>query len=549
LLRGHLRSDRSEVVALRDLWALNASGGFDDATALDLLDHPVPAVRRWSIRLLGDDSRINSALRAKLASLAATETEALTRSQLAASCQRWPSRDALPVLAALMCHDSDVGDPHLPSMIWWAVEWQLRNDKAAVIDLFCRPDVARTELATTFLLERVSRALSSGATDDDLEACARLLASAPGDAQTARIVAGMDMGLEGRQLDRVPPSLSRQLARLWSRANGAPGVVLVRLAARLGDKPATTLAVERSRNPLVAEPERIALIVLLGELARADLLPVLTAMLSPRESQPIQLAVVNALGHFHEPSLADRLLSRCTWAEPPVRDRIVGVLCARPVWALALLDAMARGEVSAKVLTSSHAQQVVQLHDPALLDRLERAWGKVPAAGSAQKRQRIAEVRGLLPEGDKGDVGRGKSVFQQNCAVCHKLFGDGEAIGPDLTGTERGNLEFLLASVVDPSSVIRKEFQAQTIALKDGRVLSGLIVDENDRSLTVLESNRQKTVVARETVEAVRSSGLSLMPEGLLEKLNEPQMSAPVDFLGKNPSLSVGEKRVLPVPM
>ena len=156
--------------------------------------------------------------------------------------------------------------------------------------------------------------------------------------------------------------------------------------------------------------------------------------------------------------------------------------------------------------------------------RLEALWGKIPRAGSDQKKQRIAEIRGLLPEGDKGNVARGKPIFKENCAVCHKLFGDGETIGPDLTGAERGNLDFLLTSLVDPSALVRKEYQAQTIALRDGRVLSGMIVDENDRSLTLIDSNRQKSVIPRDAVEDVKPSDLSLMPEGLLDKLGEPQI-------------------------
>ncbi len=151
-------------------------------------------------------------------------------------------------------------------------------------------------------------------------------------------------------------------------------------------------------------------------------------------------------------------------------------------------------------------------------------WGKVPHVGSPEKQKRIAEVRGMLPEGDKGNATRGKLVFKEQCAVCHKLFGEGETIGPDLTGVERGNLDFLLTSLVDPSSLVRKEYQSQTIALRDGRVLTGLVVDENDRLITLVDSNRQKTLIPRENVEAVKASDMSLMPEGQLDKLTEPQI-------------------------
>ena len=159
-----------------------------------------------------------------------------------------------------------------------------------------------------------------------------------------------------------------------------------------------------------------------------------------------------------------------------------------------------------------------------MLHRLESLWGKLPASGSTEKKRRIAEIRGLLPEGDKGSAARGKPIFKEHCAVCHKLWSEGENIGPELTGADRGNLEFLMTSLVDPSAQIRKEYQSQTIALRDGRVLSGLVVDENDRVLTLVDSNRQKTLISRDTIEDSKPAEISLMPEGLLEKLTEPQI-------------------------
>ena len=158
----------------------------------------------------------------------------------------------------------------------------------------------------------------------------------------------------------------------------------------------------------------------------------------------------------------------------------------------------------------------------------------MPRVGSPEKKRRIAEIRGLLPEGDKGNVARGKPIFKENCAVCHKLFDDGETIGPDLTGAERGDLDFLLTSLIDPSASVRKEYQSQTIALRDGRVLSGLIVEDNDRSLTLVDGNRQKTLISRDAVEDVKPADLSLMPEGLLDKLGEPQIRDLFRYLQSN---------------
>jgi putative membrane-bound dehydrogenase-like protein len=523
-LKNLLKSDRDETLALRDLWALYVSGGLDDHTALALLGHPVAAVRRWTIRLLADDRRMSPDLRAMLVTLASVEPDATVRSQLASSCQRWESADVLPILGRLVQRSDDRNDPHIPSLIWWAFESQLRRDRAAVIELLSVSETQRAPIVADVVLERVARVLASDSTDSAFAACARLLAVAPGESQVARLLAGMEKGLEGRRLARIPPPLVEKWSQLWNASQPAPSLVLIRLGARMGSLPAIDTATKIVRNPRAVQSDRIALIELLGQLGRPEDLPVLIEAFESGSSQALQLAAIAALGQFQQPTIAGRLLARYRNAPAMVRDQVLALLCTRPSWAGALLDAAARGEIAAKDLSPAHVQRIAQLPDSALLNRLEAFWGKVPRVGSPEKKRRIAEIRGLLPEGDKGNAGRGKPVFKENCAVCHKLFEEGETIGPDLTGAERGNLDFLMTSLVDPSALVRKEYQAQTIALRDGRVLSGLIVDENDRLLTLVDSNRQKTMIARESVEMVKPSDVSVMPEGLLDKLSEPQI-------------------------
>ena len=175
-------------------------------------------------------------------------------------------------------------------------------------------------------------------------------------------------------------------------------------------------------------------------------------------------------------------------------------------------------------MKAPQAQRIAAFGDPDLTARLEAAWGKLPGRNSAAKLRRIAEVRGVLPEGDKGVAARGEAVFKTNCAACHRLFGEGERIGPELTGSERGDLDFLLTSLVDPSAVVRKEYQGQTLSLKDGRVLTGMIVEEDGRTLTLFDGQKQKTTIAKSDIEDRKAAEASVMPEGLLDALTEEQV-------------------------
>jgi putative membrane-bound dehydrogenase-like protein len=522
-LKSFLRDDRDATVGLRDLWALHGSGGFDDGIALELLSHPLAAIRRWTIRLLGDDHRLNSALAAKLVSLAATEPDAQVRSQLASSCQRFGSGDALAILARLGQHDEDARDTHIPNLIWWAFERQLQNDRRAVVSLLRSPDTRKHPLFR-IVLERTARVLASSGTADDFNLLAQLLTAAPSDAAAGPIMIGLDLGWEGQRLDHIPPALVDPLDKLWKASDGLPGPALIRVCARMGRSNAIKAAEEIARDRHRPENERIMMIDLLGQLGRSEDISALLGLIEPASSQPIQLAAIAALGQFQDAALSTALLVRARAAPPVVRDRIVSLLASRASWARALVDALGKREINPRELTPATVQTIARFADAALRERLETLWGKLPAPGSPEKKQRIAEIRGLLPEGDKGNAARGKPIFKEHCAVCHKLFNEGESFGPELTGADRGNLDFLMTSLVDPSAQIRKEYQSQTVALRDGRVLSGLVVDENDRVLTLVDSNRQKTSISRDQIEDSKPADISLMPEGMLEKLTEPQI-------------------------
>jgi putative membrane-bound dehydrogenase-like protein len=523
-LAGLLRGDTDLTLALRDLWALYVSGGLDDATAVDLLGHRVSAVRAWTARLLGDDQRLTPELRSRLTRLATDEPEPTVRAQLASSCQRWPAADSLAILDRLLTHDEDLRDGHIPLLLWWVIERQMREHRPEVIELLTPPETQRRPLVTEVLLERVTRVLASAGSAPDFAACARLLAQAPGPLQRDRLMLGIEKGLEGRRLSRIPPPLEPPLTAAWQEAQPAPSLGLIRFAARLGSTAAVNEARNRCRDSSLPVADRTALIELIGQIADPGSRAVLLDLFERDRSPAVQLAAVAALAAYQGPDIAAALLVRYRKVEPAVRERILGLLCGRAPWTRALLDAVAARRIAAQDLTSSHVQQVLRLGDPVLVSRLESFWGRIPRSGSPERMRRIAEVRGLLPEGDKGNAARGKPIFHEQCAVCHRLFGQGETIGPELTGADRGDLDFLLTSLVDPSASIRKEYQAQTVALQDGRVLEGLIVDENDQTLTLVSSNRQRTVVPRSQVDQIKPSDVSLMPEGLLDKLPEPQI-------------------------
>ncbi len=409
-------------------------------------------------------------------------------------------------------------------MLWWAFERQARDDRDGVAALLTDQGMLKHPIVRDVLLERYARLLASNAGPADFATCARLLALASEFAATSKVINGMELGLQGRRVSAVPSELSTRLKRLTDDSTQRANIPLLRLAARLGDESARKLAQERVGDARAKAADRSSLVELLGQIAHLESLPVLLALVDDKDAEALRPAVVNALGSYQEPKVAARLIAAYPKLSASIRDRVLSLLCTRPAWASALLDALAAKTINPRDVRPPQILQIVGFHDSELTARIEKVWGRVPGPGSPEKVRRIAEVRGFLPEGDKGKAARGAPVFKEQCAVCHKLFNEGENIGPDLTGAERGNLEFLLTSLVDPSAMIRKEYQSQAVALRDGRVLTGLILEESGKSLTLIDSNRQKTVISRDDVEEMRPSPISLMPEGLLDKLPEDKV-------------------------
>ncbi len=113
----------------------------------------------------------------------------------------------------------------------------------------------------------------------------------------------------------------------------------------------------------------------------------------------------------------------------------------------------------------------------------------------------------------KAKLEQGAELFKKSCATCHKLYGEGKTIGPDLTGSNRGSLDYLLMNIVDPSSVVPKQFTTSVIALDSGRVITGVVIGQTENAVTV-QTDKEQLTIAKEEIEQMKNSGKSLMPDG-----------------------------------
>jgi putative heme-binding domain-containing protein len=121
-------------------------------------------------------------------------------------------------------------------------------------------------------------------------------------------------------------------------------------------------------------------------------------------------------------------------------------------------------------------------------------------------------------------VKNGKVLFTKHCATCHKLFDEGAAVGPDLTFANRTDRDYLLISLVDPSAVVRKEFQSHIALLKNGTIVTGLIIENKPPKMVLVDSKGQKTEISHDEIDKLQESPTSLMPDNILKQFKPDEL-------------------------
>lgn len=520
-LKRTLKSTPPPPYPLQVLWALAGAGGLDESTALALLDYPDEDVRWWTVRLLGDPRDVSAPAGARLAQLAKSDKSVRVRSQLASTAKRLPAAVGLPIVAALAERSEDDADEHLPLLLWWAVEDKAISARALVLELFGTGRPWGTPASRAAILPRLARRYAAEGTHDGFAACALLLENAADQAEKERIASSLSAGLQGRRRSETPAPLVPLVRSLLANPDSDPDAV--RLAARLGSIAALDRSLSAARDGNLPIETRRAHLATMGELAGAAHAAGVLALADPGQPEAIQLAALDALGSASEVSIAEELLCRYAASSPAVRDKIRDLLARRATWAALLVDQVERGAIAKDDVPLEQVRRLAEWNDPAVAPRVARIWGSIKA-GTPE--ERLAEVRRLNNDlrAASGDPTRGREVYRKKCATCHRLFGEGNAVGPELTTANRKDRDYLLVSLVDPSGVIRKEFMAHTVLTTDGRVMTGLIVEQTALSVTLVDAKNERTTFATADIAELKESPVSLMPEALYKELSPAEL-------------------------
>lgn len=526
-------NDKDPIHRLRGLWALQAAGGLGEKEILAFLGDRDPYLRAWTIQFACEEAPSKPVLD-QLVERARTDASPVVRLYLASALQRIPVADRWEILEALTQRSEDASDHNLPLMEWYAAEPLAVADSARALKL-------AIEAKIPTLLPFMARRIGAIGTPEAIALLVMNLERVDRPEVQLALLQGLNDALRGRrQVDR-PAAWSSAFAKLAKSDNPGVRSLSTSLGVTFGD----VAALESMRKTLADPHAEVALrqnaLAALLKVKDAGAVPSLQALIAdPAFRSP----ALRALAAFDDPKTPEFVLSGYPKFTPLERRDALNTLAARLDFARPLLAAVGQGTIPPTDLSADLIRQL-RNHENKDVDALiSKHWGEVRET-TEDKVKLIATTKAKLAARPRQapDLALGRAVFAKTCQQCHTLFGVGGKVGPELTGSNRSDLDYLLSNVLDPSALIGKDYLAHVIATADGRVLTGILRDEDKDALTIVTANETVTVPKTE-VEDRRPSDKSMMPDDLLSQLSDHEVRSLVAYLAspaQGPMLATAE--------
>jgi putative heme-binding domain-containing protein len=280
--------------------------------------------------------------------------------------------------------------------------------------------------------------------------------------------------------------------------------------------------------PGTDEAVRLAALSLLGRQRqhRQKDIETLGEQLVPQNSFALQGAALAALGRINDERVPQLLAARLSGLSPSLRSQAIDVLLSRHAWLREWLTHLGGDPRAAAEVDARHRQLLLEHRDASIRALAARAWSE---ATSADRKKVVQDHRAVL--GMAGSPSRGKRVFGERCAACHRLEGVGYEVGPDLTSVATKSAEALLIAILDPNQAVDERYVQYMASTKDGRVFSGILAAETGTSLTLKDQQGKMAVILRSELEELHGTGKSLMPEGLEKDVGKQDLADVIAYL------------------
>jgi len=524
---------------LRALWALHSTGGLAESKRMELLSHSEETIRGWAIQLGLEDRHPSPDFLDKLSEMAANDQSPWVRRYLASALQRLPLQDRGRIAEGLIRH-ADADDLNLPLLIWYGLEPLVRVNCGKAVSLIPRSKIPllREYLARRVTLMEMGRGESRSS---GLQLLRGLLDHETDSAVLSDVLSGIEAVLAGQRRVSMPKGWSQLAAKLAQSPNTAVREKVLLLSLVFGDAQAAVVVRRIVQDPKTPLTSRQKSLEALAYTKHPLVVPLLHQLISDPALRGLALRTLAA---YPDSATPKEILSHYSSFTEEEKADAIHTLTSRPAYARALLDAVEHGKVPRRDISAFNVRQMMALQQKDISDRLAKVWGSLRPA-SKEKAERMVKYKALLSPAylRAADKSHGRLVFSRTCASCHRLFDQGGTIGPDLTGSQRSNLDYVLENLLDPSAIVPFDYRVTILETKEGRFLTGIIKEENDRTLTVQTQN-DSVVIPKSEIENRNQSSLSLMPDGLLDKMTNEELRDLVAYLASPTQVPLPKEKV-----
>jgi len=487
---------------LRWLWALHCAGVTSEPLLSECASRMDDIVRSWAIQLATEEPGKPKLSSATLLKLAQTDPSSTVRLALASALPNLDTKTVWEVASALAMHGEDKDDRFLPKMIWFGLARVIAEDWPRGLAL-----AAKTPLPS--LADSIR--WFAGKSTEGREALIPTL-------QTARDLKLLAFSLKDDAVVQMPVAWRETCDRIFYNEGRAALGDMVSLTAIFGNKEALHQIRQILANESETLNQRRWAFDLLKRVNDTEATPIFAKLL---DQPDFTSAVIPLLSRSSDPATATALMSRFTKLNDTDRSAALGTLTSRAELALPLLAAVKAGTFDKKHLSSLQIRQMRNLNNAEINTLLDATWGKVNDSSEAAKAS-IAKLKKAYQSAPLWafNAKSGEETFKQVCAVCHAMGGVGGKLGPDLAGSWRNGLDYFLENIIDPNAVVGDNFQLHVLTKKDGTVISGVIEQETDTSITA-RTVTDSIIIAKADLKNRQKMPVSLMPPGLLESMPE----------------------------
>jgi putative membrane-bound dehydrogenase-like protein len=355
---------------------------------------------------------------------------------------------------------------------------------------------------------------------------------------TEAVISGLAKGWPKNVRADLGPNAETIMGQVLAKLPlGAKGQ-LVNLTAKMGSTALEVHAREivsaleaTMADAKLADADRIAAARNLMQFRAADEAAAmkLLSSITPRTSPELAAGLIDALAASEANNVGPAVLARIAELTPAARSSAVRLLLSRTAWTEALLAGLDSGKVVFADLSLDQKQALAAHPDKKLAERAKEIMKRGGALPNADRAKVLAELMPLTKQ--TGDVSAGKVVFTKQCAKCHTHSGQGNKVGPDLTGMAVHPKAELLTHIIDPSRSVEGNFRAYTVVTDDGLVMTGLLASETKTAIELFDAEGKKHTVQRDVIEQLVASNKSVMPEGFEKQVPPQELVDLLEFL------------------